>query len=177
MSRQRQQSPAAHPKRSAMFRMDQADLKFGLYRIMSAKQDEISQFLEQNLLPRLRKAELAEGADLERMEDQVCCNLYTFFSRYYPNGDFLSLRRYKEGMCAMPYENAEVVLLWANADPYCIKSSENFSRHVFKTTPGQFTLKTQCLALSGAITRVAHRRKSIGPFLQENTHAHHHPSL
>ena len=144
-------------KLSEMFQMDQADLDFGIYRIMNAKRDEISQFLEQDLLPTLRttlqefqpagladkqkeladaianakklkidpdslevvqqlKAELAEGGDLDRMEDQVYSDLYTFFSRYYQDGDFLSLRRYKEGVYAMPYEGEEVKLHWANAD-------------------------------------------------------------
>jgi len=37
-----------------MFQMDQADLDFGIYRIMNAKRDDISQFLEQDLLPTLR---------------------------------------------------------------------------------------------------------------------------
>ena len=40
-------------KLSEMFQMDQADLDFGIYRIMNAKRDEISQFLEQDLLPTL----------------------------------------------------------------------------------------------------------------------------
>ena len=39
-----------------MFQMDQADLDFGIYRIMNAKRDEINQFLEQDLLPTLRTA-------------------------------------------------------------------------------------------------------------------------
>ena len=50
------------------------------------------------------------------MEDKVFSDLYTFFSRYYADGDFLSLRRYKEGVYAMPYEGEEVKLHWANAD-------------------------------------------------------------
>ena len=161
-----------------MFQMDQADLDFGIYRIMNAKRDEISQFLEQDLLPTLRttlqefqpagladkqkeladaianakklkidpdslevvqqlKAELAEGGDLDRMEDQVYSDLYTFFSRYYQDGDFLSLRRYKEGVYAMPYEGEEVKLHWANADQYYIKTAENFTRYAFKTEKGR----------------------------------------
>ena len=161
-----------------MFQMDQADLDFGIYRIMNAKRVEISQFLEQDLLPTLRttlqefqpagladkqkeladaianakklkidpdslevvqqlKAELAEGGDLDRMEDQVYSDLYTFFSRYYKDGDFLSLRRYKEGVYAMPYEGEEVKLHWANADQYFIKSAENFTRYAFKTRQGR----------------------------------------
>lgn len=161
-----------------MFQMDQADLDFGIYRIMNAKRHEISQFLEQDLLPTLRttlqefqpagladkqkeladaianakklkiepdslevvqqlKAELAEGGDLDRMEDQVYSDLYTFFSRYYQDGDFLSLRRYKEGVYAMPYEGEEVKLHWANADQYYIKTAENFTRYAFKTDMGR----------------------------------------
>lgn len=161
-----------------MFQMDQADLDFGIYRIMNAKRDEISQFLAQDLLPTLRttlqefqpagmadkqkeladaianakklkidpdslevvqqlKAELAEGGDLDRMEDQVYSDLYTFFSRYYQDGDFLSLRRYKEGVYAMPYEGEEVKLHWANADQYYIKTAENFTRYAFKTEKGR----------------------------------------
>ena len=34
--------------------MDQAVLDFGIYQFMSPKRDEISQFLEQDLLPTLR---------------------------------------------------------------------------------------------------------------------------
>jgi adenine-specific DNA-methyltransferase len=165
-----------------MFQMDQADLDFGIYRIMNAKRDEISQFLEQDLLPTLRttlqefqptgladkqkeladaianakklkidpdslevvqqlKAELAEGGDLDRTEDKVFSDLYTFFSRYYSEGDFLSLRRYKEGVYAMPYEGEEVKLHWANADQYFIKSAENFTRYAFKSNQGRVRLE------------------------------------
>ena len=41
-------------KLKEMFQMDQADLDFGIYQFMNAKRDEISQFLEQDLLPTLR---------------------------------------------------------------------------------------------------------------------------
>ena len=41
-----------------LFQMDQADLDFGIYRIMNAKRDEIEKFLEHDLLPQV-KAELA----------------------------------------------------------------------------------------------------------------------
>lgn len=36
-------------KLKEMFQMDQADLDFGIYRIMNAKRDEITRFLEQDL--------------------------------------------------------------------------------------------------------------------------------
>lgn len=165
-------------KLKEMFQMDQADLDFGIYRIMNAKRDEVERFLDKDLLPTLRttleefqpagladkqkeladaianarklkidpdsleivqqlKAELAEGGDLDRLENQVYSDLHTFFSRYYQDGDFLSLRRYKEGVYAMPYEGEEVKLHWANADQYYIKTAENFTRYAFKTAQGR----------------------------------------
>ena len=38
-----------------LFQLDQPDLDFGLYRIMHAKTDEITQFLERDLLRRCRR--------------------------------------------------------------------------------------------------------------------------
>lgn len=37
-----------------LFQLDQPDLDFGLYRIMHAKSAEVTQFLDQNLLPQVR---------------------------------------------------------------------------------------------------------------------------
>lgn len=39
-----------------LFQLDQPDLDFGLYRIMHAKSAEVTQFLDQNLLPQVREA-------------------------------------------------------------------------------------------------------------------------
>jgi adenine-specific DNA-methyltransferase len=156
-----------------LFQMDQADLDFGLYRIMNAKRDEIEKFLEADLLPQVKaelarhtnldsgakKAELDEavenakrlgvnpdtvpkvlelrdelkkGGDLDALENEVFSHLYNFFRRYYHEGDFLSLRRYKEGVYAIPYEGEEVKLYWANHDQYYIKSTEYLRNYTFK---------------------------------------------
>ena len=69
--------------------------------------------------------QLAEGADLAALETDVYSALYSFFNRYYEDGDFISKRRYKEGVYAIPYEGEEVKLYWANQDQYYIKTSEN----------------------------------------------------
>lgn len=74
---------------------------------------------------------LAEGADLAALESDVYSALYSFFSRYYEDGDFISKRRYKEGVYAIPYEGEEVKLYWANQDQYYIKTSENFKDYTF----------------------------------------------
>ncbi len=77
------------------------------------------------------KATLAKGVDLSGLEADVYSQLYSFFNRYYEEGDFISKRRYKEGVYAIPYEGEEVKLYWANQDQYYIKTSENFKDYTF----------------------------------------------
>lgn len=160
-------------KLTEMFQLDQADLDFGIYRIMNSKRDEIVRFLEKDLLPQVKEVlataqgdivtagatELKEAEDQARalgidpnsipkvqelrakyggdddigaLEQEVFNHLYSFFRRYYDEGDFLSLRRYKEGVYAIPYEGEEVKLHWANADQYYIKTAEHFRDFIFK---------------------------------------------
>jgi adenine-specific DNA-methyltransferase len=162
-----------------MFQLDQAELDFGIYRIMNAKREEITRFLDNDLLPQVRKvlgayesesrealaAELEKakeqakalgfsdpseapkvkelqarydaGFDLEAAEQEVFSHLYDFFRRYYHEGDFISLRRYKEGVYAIPYEGEEVKLYWANHDQYYIKTSEYLRNYTFKLPSGR----------------------------------------
>ena len=157
-----------------LFMFDNADLDFGIYRIMNAKRGEIERFLDKDLIPQVRqtlselnsygrvelekdldaasKAAIAAGispeqspkvrelkermnsscGDLDSLESEVFSRLYDFFNRYYKDGDFISLRRYKEGVYAIPYEGEEVVLHWANKDQYYIKTSEFFRDYSFK---------------------------------------------
>lgn len=67
----------------------------------------------------------------EVLEQEVFSHLANFFRRYYKDGDFISMRRYKKDVYAIPYEGEEVKLHWANADQYYIKSSENFKNYSF----------------------------------------------
>jgi adenine-specific DNA-methyltransferase len=169
-------------KLSEMFQFDQADLDFGIYRIMNYKRDEIKRFLENDLMSQIseelavlaqssNKAELekiekdiknAQAMDLDEetkagmieklqekkaaytvttditaVEADIYSHLTEFFSRYYDEGDFISQRRYKDGVYAIPYEGEEVKLHWANADQYYIKTSEYFKDYTFKTPYGQ----------------------------------------
>lgn len=78
------------------------------------------------------KAQLSSGTGVAELESDVYSALYNFFSRYYDEGDFISKRRYKEGVYAIPYEGEEVKLYWANHDQYYIKTSENFRDYSFK---------------------------------------------
>lgn len=161
-----------------MFQMDQADLDFGIYRIMNAKRAEIEKFLDDELLPQVKeefakyrgteiedkkkeltilektiqdsgmnpdespkvkglREEIAKYGDDDALANEVFSHLSSFFRRYYDNGDFMSLRRYKKDTYAIPYEGEEVKLHWANADQYYIKSSEYLRDYAFKLSDGK----------------------------------------
>lgn len=90
------------------------------------------------------KAKIASLGNTEDLENEVYSHLSTFFGRYYDGGDFISQRRYKKDVYAIPYEGEEVKLHWANADQYYIKTSEYFRNYRFKLDSGkyvEFTLK------------------------------------
>ena len=66
--------------------------------------------------------------------DVIFNHLYTFFSRYYEDGDFIPRRRYSQTeRYAIPYNGEEVHLHWANRDQYYVKSGEYFSAYRFKS--------------------------------------------
>ena len=160
-----------------LFQLDQPDLDFGLYRVLHAKSAEVSQFLDNDLLPQVRtafgqyktadKAEIenslataikqAEGlgvdpettqrvkdlraqlksdaVDIDALQSEVYDHLFSFFRRYYSEGDFLARRVYKPGVYAIPYEGEEVTLHWANKDQYYIKTTEYLRDYAFRLRP------------------------------------------
>lgn len=84
------------------------------------------------------REKLKGQANPQNLEDDVYEHLYRFFSRYYEEGDFISLRRVsRKAKYAIPYNGEEVKLHWANADQYYIKSSENFRDYRFKLNDGR----------------------------------------
>jgi len=73
----------------------------------------------------------------EALEAAVYNHLYTFFSRYWQEGDFISKRRYsKKERYAIPYNGEEVYLYWANYDQYYIKTGEYFTDYTYKAPNG-----------------------------------------
>jgi len=69
----------------------------------------------------------------EATERYLYNHLAQFFSRYYDEGDFISLRRYgKNEKYVVPYNGEETHFYWANHDQYYIKSAENFKHYAFK---------------------------------------------
>jgi len=165
--------------------LDQADLDFGIYRIMNQKRDDIERYLDRDLRrqvaevikmnanhdseadrqelnklvetltaaginpdesPKVKelRAKIAAAGSSDDLENEVYSHLTTFFSRYYDGGDFVSQRRYKKDVYAIPYEGEEVKLHWANADQYYIKTGEYFRNYRFALADGrhcEFTLR------------------------------------
>lgn len=84
---------------------------------------------------KLEQFNLIQNTDA--LEQDVFSHLTNFFKRYYKEGDFISMRRYKKDVYAIPYEGEEVKLYWANHDQYYIKSSENFKNYSFVLPDGK----------------------------------------
>ena len=193
-----------------MFQFDQADLDFGIYRIMRMKRDEINRFIEDELPVQIseglselaginlaaevaaidkqiadtkaaplsdaiktaaiaeleeKKKSLAARNDITAVEADVYNHLTNFFSRYYDDGDFISQRRYKDGVYAIPYEGEEVKLHWANADQYYVKTSEYFKDYSFKTMYGE----TVHFKLIEAETEIDNNKSKEKRFFQLHT--------
>ena len=170
-----------------LFQFDQADLDFGIYRIMNHKRDAVERFITEQLpasvAAELDRGPLAEQANAsaaleqarqdlikladsmgeaafdergelteryrtvpgskdyreaqarlddnnrsrEAVESAIYNHLYSFFKRYYAEGDFISQRRYSRNQrYAIPYNGEEVYLHWANSDQYYVKTDEHF---------------------------------------------------
>lgn len=86
------------------------------------------------------QAQISGAQSKTSLEVAVFNHLYTFFNRYYDNGDFLSKRRYsRKEKYAVPYNGEEVYLHWANSDQYYVKTGEYFSNYSFKSPFGVTT--------------------------------------
>ena len=85
------------------------------------------------------KAQIKAAQRDQQTEADTYNHLYNFFSRYYDEGDFMSLRRYKtagKDAYSIPYNGEEVKLHWANSDQYYIKTTENYSSYIFTIKDG-----------------------------------------
>jgi adenine-specific DNA-methyltransferase len=80
---------------------------------------------------------------LEEIKEQVYNDLYSFFSRFYEDGDFIPQYRYsKEPKYSIPYNGEEVKLYWANADQYYIKTGILFRDYTFRAGDKKVIFRT-----------------------------------
>ncbi|SNZ14353.1 site-specific DNA-methyltransferase [Hydrogenobacter hydrogenophilus] len=77
-----------------------------------------------------------QAEKIDEIKNLVYNDLYTFFSRFYEDGDFVPQYRYsiKGHRYAIPYNGEEVKLYWANADQYYIKTGILFRDYTFNTS-------------------------------------------
>jgi adenine-specific DNA-methyltransferase len=121
---------------------------FGLYKTADKAEleKELARAIEQGqalgadpeTLPRVQdlRAKLkSDAVDVGALENEVYDHLFSFFRRYYSEGDFLAKRVYKPGVYAIPYEGEEIKLHWANRDQYYIKTSEYLRDYAFRLRP------------------------------------------
>ena len=81
------------------------------------------------------KAQKEEIEHIDEIKSQVYNDLYTFFSRYYEDGDFVPKYIYsikKSHKYAIPYNGEEVKLYWSNSDQYYTKTGLLFRDYTFK---------------------------------------------
>src|SRR6266436_363179 len=128
--------------------LPQVKQAFGLYKTSDKAEleKELAKAIEQaqslgadpETLPKVKdlRAKLANDAvDIGGLENEVYDHLFSFFRRYYSEGDFLAKRVYRPGVYAIPYEGEEVKLHWANRDQYYIKTSEYLRDYAFRLKP------------------------------------------
>ena len=86
------------------------------------------------LLRYIEKQEEVQRAVVSvEVEAEIFNALYTFFSRYYDEGDFISQRRYsRQAKYAVPYNGEEVLLHWANRDQYYVKTADVLTDYAFR---------------------------------------------
>ncbi|RLE37285.1 site-specific DNA-methyltransferase, partial [Candidatus Acetothermia bacterium] len=107
----------------------------------------------------------AHAQPSEALEAAIYNHLYTFFSRYYQDGDFISKRRYsKRQKYAIPYNGEEVYLYWANHDQYYIKTAEHFTDYTWKA-PGGVTVHFKLQAADVEVNNVKGEKRFFLPAL------------
>ncbi|MDP2822118.1 MAG: DNA methyltransferase [Sulfuritalea sp.] len=114
---------------------DKAEIEKDLARVIAgieaAGMDPAQSPRVQDLRARIK----SDAVDVAALESEVYDHLFSFFRRYYSEGDFLAKRVYKPGVYAIPYEGEEVTLHWANKDQYYIKTSEYLRDYAFRLRP------------------------------------------
>ena len=87
-----------------------------------------------------KRTDLLNLAGRDEHKADVFNHIYQFFTRYYDNGDFMSMRRYSaKQKFAVPYSGEEIMLHWANKDQYYIKTGEHFFNYAFRV--GEYTIR------------------------------------
>ena len=118
---------------------DKADLEKELSKLIAGIEEAGMNPDDSPKVQGLRSRLKSDAVDIGALESEVYDHLFSFFRRYYSEGDFLAKRVYKPGVYAIPYEGEEVMLHWANKDQYYIKTSEYLRDYAFRLRPDDQT--------------------------------------
>jgi len=114
---------------------DKAELEKELQKVIAGIQAADMDPEQSPKVKDLRSKLANDAVDIGALENEVYDHLYSFFRRYYSEGDFLAKRVYRPGVYAIPYDGEEVKLHWANRDQYYIKTSEYLRDYAFRLKP------------------------------------------
>lgn len=116
-----------------------SELDFGLYRILNYKRAEIGGFLEQELPAEIEKRLAAlPGSTTEDEEARIYNALYTFFSRYFVDADFMPrARRGRNAAYSVAYNGGDTHFHWATKGSHYIKNGERFTAYAYTEPSGR----------------------------------------
>jgi adenine-specific DNA-methyltransferase len=150
---------------------DRVKETFGEYAIDT--QGELNESFRETPLGREyleARSRAGSAVDLEELKATIFNHVYTFFSRYYDNGDFLSKQRYsRRQKYAVPYNGEEIYLHWANADQYYVKTGEHFTDYRYKTNSG-ITVRFELVAADTEQNNVKGERRFFVPRTQDTSY-------
>lgn len=120
--------------RDDILKLDLAELDFGIYRILNYRRREIDAFLDTELPRQIDTAlKTLPGAPSDDEQGRIFHHLYTFFSRYYDDGDFVTRpRRGRNAAYSVPYNGQDVHFWWATKGSHYVKSGERFASYVWR---------------------------------------------
>jgi adenine-specific DNA-methyltransferase len=158
-----------------LFPLENADLDFGLYRLLNARRGALRRFFLEDLPAMLHEAVRKEAAG-DRVEAEIAVlkqkanelgvaleeiprykqlqvelsqigtdvleaealrHLRTFVGRYYVDGDFIPMRRFRSDAYLLPYDGSETAFIYANQDQYFTKSDQLFETFRVRLTDGR----------------------------------------
>ncbi len=82
--------------------------------------------------------------ELENIRADIYNHIYTFFSNYYNNGDFINRRQrsHHEEPYAVPYDGSNTNFYWVTKNQYYSKTSEQFMRFTFNHQNNSYKFNT-----------------------------------
>ena len=134
--------------RDDILQVEAADLDFGIYRVLNHRRAEIERFLCEGLPARIDSAlaslpgsaatSQTTATATEDEQARIYNALYTFFARYYDDGDFMPrARRGRAGAYTVAYDGSDTFFHWATKGSHYAKSGERFASYAYTQPGGQ----------------------------------------